>query len=233
MTDFPKPGAYLAPPAGAPWIIGVARFGCGNLPYPLSRRDVERDTAWALRVYGWLGLQAGTTIHLIGDGSQEISFWPFENAAMRLGIPWIQAEASAFDAARSDMVLRRFRLQAVIGISEPILDLLESLDRDVHALLSTPSVVVATPGAAARLAKIGIACWRMLNVGPILAFEPPQGGGARFDESEWRIDVRHGELMLSTVHDRAAPFANLGTGIRGRLETVDGAQGPEQRLFVE
>lgn len=233
MTDFPKPSPYLDRPENAPWIVGMARFRCGNLPYPLSRRDIERDTAWALSIYDRLGLQAGTTIHLIGDGAHEVSWWPFENAAMQRRIPWIQAEASAFDAARTDMVLRRFRLQAVIGISEAILDTLLALGRDPQTLLQAPQVVVATPGAARRLAAIGIRCWQLIQLGPIFAFEPPEGGGARYDESEWRVDARDGELMLSTMQDRAAPFAQIGTGLRGRVETVAIAQGHERRIFLE
>ncbi|MGH8447279.1 MAG: hypothetical protein ACREVL_18585 [Solimonas sp.] len=219
-------------PAAQPWIVGVAHFACGTLPYPLSRRDIERDTAWALSLYDALGLQPGTTIHLIGDGAEEVSWWPFENAAMRRRIPWIQAEAGAFDANRTDMVLRRFKLQAVLGLSEPVLDALLQLGRDPVEFFGGLRAVVALPAAAAKLAAHGMAAWKLVQLGPVFAFEPPAGGGARFDESEWRVDAVDGELALTTVNARAAPFARLRTGVRGRVETVETTQGVERRIFL-
>lgn len=216
----------------APWIVGVGHFACGTLPYPLSRRDVERDTAWALQIYERLGLEAGRTIHLIGDGADEISWWPFENAAMRRRIPWIQAESGAFDANRTDMVIRRFRLQAVLGLSAPVLDALLQLGRDPREFFGGLRAVVATPAAVATLARHGVAAWKLVQLGPVFAFEPPQGGGAFYDGSEWRVDEIDGELALSAVNARAAPFAHLRTGVRGRVETVDSARGPEPRVFV-
>ncbi len=229
MSDFPKPSPYLARPDGAPWMVGMARFSCGNLPYPLSRRDIECDSEWALRVYGWLDLEAGQPVHLIGDGADEVSWWPFENAAIRRRIPWIQAEASAFDAARTDMVLRRFRLQAVLGLSLPVLEHLQALDRDLPQLLSTMRAIVATPAAAALLRTLGIPAWRQIQLGPIFAFEAADGGGARYDHSEWRVDARDGELMLSSMNSRAAPFAQIGTGVRGQVAVVDN----ERRIFID
>ncbi len=227
--SFPVPSPFLQAPADAPWLVGVAHFACGTLPYPLSRRDVERDTAWALKLYDQLGLQPAQTIHLIGDGYEEVSWWPFENAAMQRRIPWIQAEASSFDANRTDMILRRFKLQAVIGLSEAVLDTLESLGRDPQQFFGPLRAVVATPGAAERLQNSGLKVWRLHKIGPVFAFEPPQGGGARYDESEWRIDSVDGELALTSVHARACPFARIKTGLRGRVETIDG----ERRVFPE
>lgn len=224
------PSPYLPRPAGAPWMVGVAHLGGNTLPYPLSRRDVEADTAWALKVYAEMGIEAGGTVHLIGDGVHETSWWPFENAAMRLHAPWIQSEASAFDAARADMILRRFRLQAALGLSDAILDYLLDQGRDLAGLLGRVRVVAATPAAADRLAPLGIRCWRVAQIGPLLTFEPPEGGGLRFDASEWHIDAPAGELRLTSLGPRAAPFAAIGTGIRGRIEAA-GGQAP--RLYLE
>lgn len=215
-----------------PWMVGVAHFACGTLPYPLSRRDIERDTAWALQVYGWLGLQPGRTIHLIGDGADEVSWWPFENAAMRRRIPWVQAEAGAFDANRSDMVIRRFDLQALIGLSADILDALLARGRDPASFFASLQALVAQPAAAARLREHGLRPWTLVQIGPVFAFEPPDGGGARYDQSEWRIDSINGELTLSSVHARAAPFANLRTGVRGQVIDLETANGHERRVLL-
>lgn len=231
MSICPPPSPYLERPAGLPWMVGVAHFACGTLPYPLSRRDIERDTAWALKVYGWLGLEAGTTIHLIGDGCEEVSWWPFENAAMQRRIPWIQAESGAFDCSRTDMVLRRFDLQAVLGLSEPVLDALLALGRDPQEFFGKLRALVATPPAAAKLAARGVAAWTLVQIGPVFAFEPPAGGGARYDQSEWHIDSVDGELTLSSLQARACPFAKLRTGVRGRVDTVD-VDGIRERRIV-
>lgn len=225
--------SQLQAPADAPWIVGVAHFACGNLPYPLSRRDIERDSVWAASVYQRLGLVAGHTIHLIGDGAEEVSWWPFENAAMRQRIPWIQAESGAFDANRTDMVIRRFKLQAILGLSEPVLDALLALGRDPQQFFGALRAIVATPAAADKLVAAGVGAWRLVQLGPVFAFESPQRDGARYDETEWRVDSIDGELALSSVTPRAAPFARLRTGLRGRVETVqiDGAS--ERRVFLE
>lgn len=233
MSAFPAPSPFLAKPADAPWVVGIAHFGFGSLPYPLSRRDIERDTAWAMNVYEWLGLEPGRTIHLIGDGRDEVSWWPFESAAMSRRIPWIQAESAAFDASRTDMILRRFKLQAVIGLTEPVPDALIALERDLKELLGNLPVVVATPAAAKKLALQGITSWKQLQLGPVLAFEPPEGGGARYDESEWRVDAVDGELALSSVHARACPIARLKTGLRGRIDMLETPAGRERRIVLE
>jgi hypothetical protein len=223
----------LKAPADAPWLVGVAHFACGTLPYPLSRRDIESDTRWALSVYQRLGLQPGRYIHLIGDGSEEVSWWPFENAAMRQRIPWIQAESGAFDSSRTDMVLRRFRLQALLGLSAAVLDALLALGRDPQQFFGAMQAVVAAPAAAKKLASFGVPSWTLVQLGPVFAFESPERDGARYDESEWRVDSIDGELALSSVNARAAPFAKLRTGVRGRVDTVETAGVRERRVFLE
>lgn len=227
--DASRPSPYLPRPAGVPWMVGVAHLGGNTLPYPMSRRDVEADTNWAQRIYSEMDIIAGETVHLIGDGVHETSWWPFENAAMRLHAPWIQSEASAFDAARADMILRRFRLQAVLGLSIDVLDYLEAQGRDLRELLGRVRVIAATPAAARRLAAMDLACWTVAQIGPLLCFEPPQGGGLRFDDREWHIDAPQGELRLTSLGARAAPFAAIGTGIRGRVEAADDGS-PRLRL---
>ncbi len=232
LTETAGAALDLRMPAELPWIVGVAHFACGTLPYPLSRRDIERDSAWALSVYDRLGLDAGSTIHLIGDGAEEVSWWPFENAAMARRIPWIQAESGVFDVSRTDMVLRRFKLQAVLGLSEPVLDALLALGRDPQQFFGSLRAVVATPPAANKLRALGVAAWTLVQIGPVFAFESPAGDGARYDESEWRVESIDGELALSSVHARAAPFARLRTGVRGRIETVNTTAGRERRVHL-
>ena len=53
---------YLSRPDDAPWIVGLASSAAGSLPYPLSKRDVEADTAYAQRVFAELGLRSLSVI---------------------------------------------------------------------------------------------------------------------------------------------------------------------------
>src|SRR4051812_38189878 len=107
--------------AQAPWAIALLRLPSGFQPYAVSRRDMERDTAWAIKVLHWMGLQQGLPIHLIGAGSDNATLWPFENACIRLGIPFGMGEPVQIDSPRTDMFLRRFQMQAVIGLSTGVL----------------------------------------------------------------------------------------------------------------
>jgi hypothetical protein len=116
------------------------------------------------------------------------------------------------------MFLRRFALRAVLGLSGEVVAGLAALGRDLPDLLGR-STVVALPDACERLRACGLAPWRMVPVGPIYAFESPQGGGARYDTSEWLVEEEAGELLLTARAVRASPFVRLKTGVRGRVET--------------
>jgi hypothetical protein len=65
------------------------------------------------------------------------------------------AEPVAIDAPRSDMFLRRFRMQAVIGLTGELVDALMALGRDMTSLLGH-SIVVALPDAAPTLRGAGL-----------------------------------------------------------------------------
>ena len=210
--------------AQTPWAIALLRLPSGFQPYAVSRRDMERDTAWAIKVFAWMGLRKGLPIHLIGAGSDNASLWPFENACIHLGIPFGMGEPVQIDSGRSDMFLRRFQMQAVIGLSNGVLDGLQAASRDLQQLLGPSPVLAALPDACTRLKSAGLAPWRMAQVGPIYAFEAPDGGGARYDTAEWLVEDDGTQLLLTSLAPRACPFVRLKTGVRGRVATamVDG-----------
>jgi hypothetical protein len=198
------------------WAVGLLRMPGGVHTYTVSLRDIEADTAWALGVYRRMGLRTGEPAHLIGAGCDNEVLWPYENALMAMGIPFGVAEPVAIDAPRSDMFLRRFRMQAVIGMTGELVDALIALGRDMKTLLGQ-SIVVATPEAAATLRGAGLAPWTLLPIGPLWAFELPQGGGADYDGGEWRVESIEGELVVSSVGPRATTLQRLATGKRGKI----------------
>jgi hypothetical protein len=210
------------------WAIGLLRLPGGYQPYTVSLRDIERDTAWASKVFELLGVRPGLPLHLIGAGCDNEILWPYENALIGMKVPFGVAEPVAIDAPRSDMFLRRFRMQAVLGLSGELVDAFMALGRDLQALLGH-SVIVALPEAVPILRAAGLTPWTQRQIGPICTFESPLGDGARFDESEWLIEAPDGELLLSSVASRACPFVRLRTGVQGRVEL----HGAARRVHVD
>lgn len=220
------------------WGVGLLRLPTGTQPYTLSLKDIAADTDWARSVLQRIGVVVGRPLHVIGAGGDNLMLWPYENALIGLGVPFGVAEPAAIDAPRSDMFLRRFRMQAVLGLSGELVDAFLLLGRDLQALLGH-STVLALPDAAARLREHGLAPWTMWPLGPIWAIEAPSISGvgavydrsqssdvgAVYDRSQWLVEEAGGELLLTAVASRATPFVRLRTGYRGR---VDG-----DRVFFE
>jgi hypothetical protein len=198
------------------WAIGLLRLPGGVQPYTVSLRDIERDTAWARSVFERMGIRSGVPMHLIGAGCDNEILWPYENALIGMKVPFGVAEPVAIDAPRSDMFLRRFRMQAVMGLSGELVNAFVAMGRDLKALLGH-STVVALPDAAAALRAAGLEPWVMHPIGPIWAFESPERDGARYDESEWLIEEDAGELLLTAVAPRASALTRLRTGVRGTV----------------
>ena len=208
----------------AHWAIGLLRLPGGYQPYPVSLRDIDRDTAWAGSVFELMNIEPGRPMHLIGTGCDNEILWPYENALIGMKVPFGVAEPVAIDAPRSDMFLRRFRMQAVMGLSGELVGALLALQRDLRELLGH-STLIALPDATAALRAAGLAPWTQCPIGPIFAFESPARDGARYDTSEWLIESPDGELLLTSVAPRACPFVRLRTGVRGRVE--------QQRVHLE
>lgn len=198
------------------WAVALLRVPHGTHTYTVSLRDIEADTAWARHVFERMGLQPGQPAHLIGAGFDYAILWPYENALMGLAVPFGVAEPVAIDAPRTDMLLRRLRMQAVIGLTGEIVAALQALGRDLTLLLGH-STLAALPDAAAVLRGAGLKPWTLLPLGPLWAFEPPEGGGADYDRSEWRVEAIDGELVVSSVTERATPWQRLRTGVRGSV----------------
>jgi hypothetical protein len=88
--------------------------------------------------------------------------------------------------------------------------------------------VSAQPGAWERLAEAGLKPWRVTWLGPMLAVDPCDGSGGRFDASQWTLEAVGGEILITSRPHRTARFERQATGVRGRIESVDG----EPRLFA-
>jgi hypothetical protein len=222
--DLPRPGL--------PWMICALHRPSGVLPYAVSVRDMQQDERWAGRVLDWLGVVPGTTSLLIGAAGSWGIFWPYEAAILRRKAVIASAEATYYDAYRTDMFLRQMRFHGVFGITPAVLDGLAATGRDFAALFRTGGLLSALPGAAERLEAAGLPVWRQVPLGPMFAWEAPVRDGARYDESEWLVESEGGRLWLTSVGPREQKFERFDTELAGEVRTVTGPDGPERRLFL-
>jgi hypothetical protein len=210
-TDARAPGELAAR-----WAVCLLRLPGGTHTCTVSLRDIEADTIWARRLFERMGIARGLPVHLIGAGYDNAILWPYENALIGMGVPFGVAEPVAIDAPRTSMFLRRFRMQAVIGLTTELLGGLVAQAGNLPALLGA-STLVALPDAALALRRAGLSTWTLLPLGPLWAFEPPAGGGADYDRNEWLVEAIDGELHVSSAGRRATRFARLATGVRGSV----------------
>lgn len=215
------------------WGIGCVRAPAGVLPYPVSWRDVDVDARWMQRQLGEMGVVPGSFVHICHFYADLAQAWPFYQGARNIGAVFANGMPTSYDAYRLEMYLRRFRLQAAIGVTEDTLDGLVQGGHDPAVIYANAAVTAAHPGAWERLRSFGFRPWRLRALGPLYTVEAPDESGGRFDNREWRVQCEDGRLLLSAAHQRAARFERLDTGLRGRLESVKTEAGPELRVFVE
>lgn len=223
-------GLSKPPITGAPdlWGVGRAELRDRTLDVPFSWADVEKDTAWASARLDELGVGAGHFCIYNYYYRQSAQFWPFLKAGFDRGARVATGNPASWDAARMEMYQRRFTPQITFGISPQTVDGLENLGFDAAKVYASSRTLIALPGAWERLRAKGLQPWRLMWLGPILALEPAERSGARFDHGQWTLEAPDGEILV-TSHSRAANFSRLGTGVAGRIATVDG----EPRAFVE
>lgn len=199
------------------WAVGSMTVGGSRLPYPVSRRDIERDTEWAQGRLQAAGVEAGAVVLFVASCGEWGQSWPYQNAAMRLSAPYLTAEDSPWDASRSEMFLRRFRCRVAFGISAGLLDGLQQAGHALDTVFADAGCVMARPEAAVRLREAGLAPWTLLPLGPMFALAAPDDAGAVYDEQEWLVEEADGELLLTSLAPRACPLVRLHTGVRGRV----------------
>src|SRR5690606_32074998 len=81
--------------------------------------------------------------------------------------------------------------------------------------------VIAHHNAWPLLQAANVPAWRLISLGATYAIEAPTGGGARYDQREWFVEEKNGELLLTSLAGRAAPFVRMHTGVRGSV-SVEG-----------
>ena len=233
--DIGALGGYLrglrkSPVAGAAdlWGVGQAEFPSHIAPLPVSWDEIDRDTEWAERMAGLIGLTADQFVLYTLNHSQSAQMWPWLHVAFRRKARFATVMPIAWDAGRLEMYIRRFKVDHLFGVAPVTLDGLAAAGHDPAEVLSRVGRVSAQPGAWERLTEAGLKPWRLTWLGPMLMIDPCDGSGGRFDASHFLLEAVDGEILLTSRPNRTARFEREATGVRGEIVSVDG----ELRLFA-
>jgi hypothetical protein len=206
---------------------GVARL----LPY--SAAELERATETYRRRLGTFHFRTGDHLLVTSLFDESAQFMPFERALSAYGLVLCSADASFFDAPRTETILRRFDVVAVMGVTASLLDGLVAQSLDPEKLFAA-RVIWARPDAYTRLQHCpAIKLCRWMEIGPAFAAECTAGAGAHLDRLEWDVETDNGELVLTSRLDRALDFKAYRTGVYATIERhtcACGSADPKLRL---
>lgn len=201
--------------------MAVGRYFHGETAHslPFSEAEIARAAAAQMRRISTHHLRAGHYAVITSLFDESSQFLPTEEALHMAGLVSCMADASFFDAGRTESILRRFDIKAVIGVNTQLLDGLEAAGFQ-PAELFQGLVVWARPGAWERLqSATGIELRRWYEVGPAVAMECVAADGAHIDALEWDIDATaDGEIVLTSRLQRTVDFSDYHTGLRGTIE---------------
>ncbi|WP_156432851.1 hypothetical protein [Mycobacterium sp. M26] len=201
--------------------IGACRVGTEVRDFEIGWPEIERDTAWAASLLEASGVRSGDRA-LITLPNWEL---PWGNPVIRAlrdrGVVYLPAEHYSWDARRVAHLVDSMRPRIFIGLCAETLDGLAGLGRDATELLGGIELVWARHDALGRLAEMGVTAMPFVPLGPALAMGTP-GADAVVNADEWAPGAVEGELLVSTIGDRAHTFTDIRTGIKGRW----GAQTP-------
>ncbi|WP_406443103.1 hypothetical protein OHB00_42355 [Streptomyces sp. NBC_00631] len=182
----------------------------------LTWAELARDTDWATARLREHGLTAGQRALLTASGFE--GFWGHAviRALKDLRVTYGIAEAMGWDHRRTSVFHRELRPHAVIGLSAETLEGLSGA-ADIGEMFRPTRVVLARPAAVPMLRAVGVSACLFSAVGPALALECPERGGAHVNAAEWRINDREGELSIAAGEQRTSPLPETPLGIPGRV----------------
>jgi hypothetical protein len=203
-----------------PEVWGVGRVVVGDVvvPWAVSAADIEDETEIAARHLDALGLTDGDLVLVVALLSQAVHAVPFERAAGRVGALYSSADATRFDAFRSESLVRQLGAKVVIGIDGEVVAGLDDLGRDLHEVFAPVHAVVAADDTAERrLRDAGLPTGRWLRLGPTSAVCAPGDETLRYDHGRWQVDEDGAELRLTNLVPRLTPCEAFRTGVRGEV----------------
>lgn len=219
----------------APIAVGRFRHRDGDMQLlPAAAPEFERAMVACKQRLGTFHFRSADQLLITSLFDESVQFVPLQRSLAEFGLVLLSADASFFDAARSESILRRFEVAGVAGVNAAVLDGLAAIGHDPLTLLAG-RVVWARPDAHARLKEapgINLRLW--MEVGPAVAMQCAHGDGAHIDRLEWKVESAGGEVVLSSRLERAVKFEKYRTGVRARVEHASCACGSaDPRLILE
>jgi hypothetical protein len=215
------------------WGIGQFRSAGESVPLPVSYDDVAQDTDSARKTLASLGVGRGHHVLFTSLLSESATFWPFQQAVLSVGGIVSCAEATPFDAFRTEMFARRLPLETVLGLNADVLDGLAALGRASEQVFARVPIIVARSLAYERLRDAGLRPYLWLPLGPAVAVECRVRAGAHVDSGVWQAESAGGEIVLSSRVPRAFTVDGLRTGVRAEVATDPCPCGrPDPRIVI-
>jgi hypothetical protein len=203
----------------APMAVGRYFHGDTAHSLPFADAEIARASKAQMRRIGTHHLRAGHYVVITSLFDESSQFLPTEEALHQAGLVSCMADASFYDAGRTESILRRFDIKAVIGVNTALLDGLEALGFNLETLFKG-QIVWARPGAWERLQPLqGFALRRWYEIGPAVAMECNAARGAHLDALEWEVQTAaDGEIILSSRLQRTVDFRDYHSGLHGHIE---------------
>ncbi|TMK67333.1 MAG: hypothetical protein E6G60_01140 [Actinobacteria bacterium] len=188
-------------------------------PWEISNAEIGRDMGAATRVLEHFGVGPGNRVMLCSMLTEAGQFWPFVVGVLMSGAQISFTDATESDGARVALFTRLLDYRLVLGVNDAILDGLDERGVAYDVAFGRIGVVAARPGAYERLEAAGLAPYRLVVCGPVVAIGRGAGEPATYDASEWELTARNGQVHVTSKQPRATEFRDTPTVIRG---TVDG-----------
>src|SRR5690606_32615046 len=110
----------------APIFVGRFRHRDGEMRLlPISAPECERAMIACKNRLGTFHFRSADQLLITSLFDESVQFVPLQRSLAEFGLVLLSADASFFDAARSESILRRFEVAAVAGITAAVLDGLE------------------------------------------------------------------------------------------------------------
>ncbi len=185
------------PGASDVWAIGCAETAEGPTEYPVSWTDIGRDEAWAKEMLDLAGVGGGDFAFFSYIYSRSAHTWPWLKMGFERGAKLATGMPTQWDAYRLEMYCRLFPVKFIFGLTPEALDGLEGAGHKLASVFCKVGRIIAVGDAWRRLRDAGLSPWKLYWLGPILAIDPSDGTGARFDHKQWTLEDEGGRLLIS------------------------------------
>ncbi|MET0377469.1 MAG: hypothetical protein ABW049_00655 [Spongiibacteraceae bacterium] len=182
---------------------------------PFSQAEHDRRTWFYRRIIDSFQLPPRLNVLVISTYEDHALTIPLQALLHADGHIPCYAEATWFDARRTENFLRRMDIAVMIGVNSAVLDGLEAIDFKPAELFANRIVFTRDEGAYHRLAgNASITLRRWMEVGPALAMECAHGGGLHIDPNEWTVEIDNGEVLLTNRMPMLLDFDRVRTGFK-------------------